>query len=231
MNDYHQGVVMKTLAWTLLLALTMTACSRTKSAKSVSQDTPQIELSEADASEFAETDPLTEVPADSLVSDTTANEMALEDAAPTLEDATPAISNTPGAVTLGDGEGVYTVQKNETLMMIAFKLYGDYGQWRDLSRRNASKLKNGLVFSGTKITYALPSQTFEWSPQGNPYLIRTGDTLGAISGSVYGSAKKWKNIWENNRPLIKDPNRIFAGFTIYWPELGKVAASSTNLEL
>lgn len=223
---------MKTLAWTLLLALTMTACSRTKSAKSVSQDTPQIELSDADASEFAETDPLAEVPADSLASDSTAAELPLEDAAPTLEETAPVVSNVaPAAVSLGDGEGEYTVQKNETLMMIAFKLYGDYDQWRDLARRNAGKLKNGLVFAGTKITYALPSQSFEWNPQGNPYLIRTGDTLGGISGSVYGTAKKWKNIWENNRPLIKDPNRIFAGFTIYCPELGKVASSSTNLEL
>lgn len=223
---------MKTLAWTLLLALVMTGCSRTKSAKSVSQDTPQIELSDADASEFAENDPLAETPADALASDTSAIDMPLEDAAPTLEESAPVISNnTATAVTLGDGEGEYIVQKNETLMMIAFKLYGDYDQWRDLSRRNAGKLKNGLVFAGTKITYALPSQSFEWSPQGNPYLIRTGDTLGGISGSVYGTAKKWKNIWENNRPLIKDPNRIFAGFTIYWPELGKVAATSTNLEL
>ena len=230
---------MKTIAWTLILTLIAVGCTRTKSA-SVSQQTPQIELSDADTSGFSETDPLAETPADALAAE--ANALPAESAATgNPEDAlltesapAPVIDNDPAPVTLGEGEGEYTVQKNETLMMIAFKLYGDYGKWRDLSARNQGKLKNGMVFAGTKIKYALPSQTFEWSPQGNPYLIRTGDTLGGISGSVYGTPKKWKNIWNNNKPLIKDPNRIFAGFTLYWLELGKVAnntATGQSLEL
>lgn len=228
---------MKTLAWMLVLTLSITACSRTKTAKSVSQDTPQIELSDADASEFTENDPLAEIPADAPVEapleNTDAEVEPVVADVPLEDNSAPVISSAaPQAVTLGDGEGEYTVQKNETLMMIAFKLYGDYDKWRDLSARNAGKLKNGLVLAGTKIKYGMPSQSFEWNPQGNPYLIRTGDTLGGISGSVYGTVKKWKNIWENNRPLIKDPNRIFAGFTLYWLEQGKVASNSaTSLEL
>ncbi|MBY0517773.1 MAG: LysM peptidoglycan-binding domain-containing protein [Bacteriovoracaceae bacterium] len=219
---------MKSIAWMLFIAILVTGCSRTKSAKDVSQDTPQIQLSDAD--EFTENDPLAEpvLEASSEVSsDVTDQALSLDDSAPVI------LSNNESTpVTLGDGEGEYTVQKNETLMMIAFKLYGDYGKWHDLSRRNAGKIKNGVVMAGSKIKYAQPSQSFDWSPQGNPYLIRTGDTLGGISGNVYGTAKKWKNIWENNKPLIKNPNRIFAGFTIYWLDQGKVAAtSSETLEL
>ena len=50
-------------------------------------------------------------------------------------------------------------------------------------------------------------------------VIKRGDTLGTISSDTYGTMKFWRNIWDNNRPLIKDPNVIFAGFTIYTPIL------------
>ncbi len=215
---------MKTIAWMLFLTVLMVGCSRNKKAEDVSQSTPQIELS--DASEFTENDPLADA---ALEAPEQALPLEDESAAPVITDAE---NEAAASITLGDGEGEYIVQKNETLMMIAFKLYGDYSKWRDLASRNAGAMKNGVVMAGKKLKYALPSQTFEWNPQGNPYLIRTGDTLGGISGSVYGTPKKWKSIWNNNKPLIRDPNRIFAGFTIYWLEQGKVAANDNGkLEL
>jgi nucleoid-associated protein YgaU len=116
----------------------------------------------------------------------------------------------------------YTVQKNETLMMISFKLYGDYARWRELANQNTDVLKGGTaVRNGMILNYMTPAEEFVWNPQGNPYLIKTGDTLGAISKEVYTTTKKWKLIWENNRPLIKDPNKIYAGFTIFYPENGR----------
>ncbi len=182
--------MVKTIAWMLFLTVLMASCSRNKKAEDVSQSTPQIELS--DASEFTENDPLADA---SLEAPEQALPLEDESAAPVITD----VENEAAAsITLGDGEGEYIVQKNETLMMIAFKLYGDYSKWRDLASRNAGAMKNGVVMAGKKLKYALPSQTFEWNPQGNPYLIRTGDTLGGISGSVYGTAKKWKSIWNNN---------------------------------
>jgi nucleoid-associated protein YgaU len=40
----------------------------------------------------------------------------------------------------GDGSGIgdstYTVQANETLMLIAFKLYGDYSKWKEIASLN-----------------------------------------------------------------------------------------------
>jgi hypothetical protein len=51
---------------------------------------------------------------------------------------------------------------------------------------------------------------------GESYLIKKGDTLGLISNDVYGTTRKWKKLWENNRQLIKDPNRIYAGFYLYY---------------
>lgn len=124
------------------------------------------------------------------------------------------------------GTKSYTVQKNETLMMIAFKLYGDYRRWRDIAEINGSALgANNSVREGQSIQYRDYGDNFVWDPKGNPYLIKWGDTLGTISNSVYGTLKRWKEIWYNNRPLIKDPNKIFAGFTIFYIPDNEVASN------
>ena len=109
----------------------------------------------------------------------------------------------------------YVVQENDTLMWIAFKLYGDYLEWRRLLEANPELPRNGLS-AGMKISYRAPAERFNWKPSGTPYLIVQGDTLGLISNKVYGTNKKWQSIWEHNRAMIKDPHLIFAGFTLYY---------------
>jgi nucleoid-associated protein YgaU len=221
--------MMQTTVWMLAVLLALSSCSRNKTATDVSQETPQIELTDS-TDEFTEA-PVTddEIAVDPIVAADAAVEPALEPAAEVAEASPEIVADvSPAPVAMG-GDSEYVVQKNETLMMIAFKLYGDYGKWRELSSRNSAVIKNGQLRPGMRLTYALPAVEFKWDPQGNPYLIRTGDTLGGISGQVYGTTRKWKNIWDNNRPLIKDPNRIFAGFTLYWQELGKVAAHRAEI--
>ena len=78
-------------------------------------------------------------------------------------------------------------------------------------------LKGVRILAGTQIKYNPPSEKFVWSAKGDPYLIKLGDTLGLISKSKYGTVKKWRSIWDNNKPMIRDPNLIFAGFTLYTP--------------
>lgn len=123
-------------------------------------------------------------------------------------------------VEMSNEESTYKVEKNETLMIVAFKIYGDYSKWRDLANWNRETLNGKTVLStGMNLKYMAPKEKFEWQPSGNPYLIKTGDTLGRISNVSYGTEKHWKDIWNNNKPLIKDPNIIFAGFTLYTPIL------------
>jgi nucleoid-associated protein YgaU len=114
--------------------------------------------------------------------------------------------------------GWHTVARGETLMLISFKIYGDYTKWRDLARLNRATLGKGFsVSAGMKLQYTAPDQKFVWNPDGNPYLIRVGDTLGTISKETYGTDTYWSVNWKNNTPLIQNPNKIFAGFTIYTP--------------
>ncbi len=120
---------------------------------------------------------------------------------------------------------VYKVKKDETLMLIAFKIYGDYSKWKELRDLNRKKLINGLlVKNGAEIEYMSDGTEFVWQPKGNPHLIKSGDTLSLISKAYYGTLKKWKDLWENNKPMVKDPNKIYAGFTLYYqPESKNVA--------
>lgn len=111
----------------------------------------------------------------------------------------------------------YKVQKGETLMQIAFKVYGNIAKWKDIKNMNSKKFtSNTSLRAGTELKYLAPASPFVWNPEGTPYLIKTGETLGTISNTVYSTPKKWKDIWENNKPLITNPNVIFAGFTLYY---------------
>lgn len=168
------------------MCLGLVGCSGSKTAKPVSQETPQIELSDAD--EFIENP--SEQPA--ATEEITAEEPVVAEASdisemntPVSEMNTPVIDNTTGG-----SEQTYKVQKNETLMMIAFKLYGDYGKWKSLANYNRETLKGStVVTNGMTLKYMAPAEEFVWNPQGLPYLIRTGDTLGTVSKTVYETPK------------------------------------------
>ncbi len=176
----------------MLMMFSLVACSGSKSAKDVEEMDGGIEL--ADSDEFSE-ETEEDVFADNVDGDESAS-------APMIDPA-------------GE-QKTYQVQKNETLMIIAFKLYGDYSKWRDIAQANGIT-GNDMITAGSEIKYIAPVQEFVWQPDGNPYLIKNGDTLGTISNDVYGADKFWKDIWNNNKPLIKDPNKIYSGFTLYTP--------------
>lgn len=210
---------MKLTPWMVLVCFGLVSCSGHKSAQNVDDQTPQIELSDTDELVEEPVEGSEELSSDqTTLSEVTNTEPLVQES--NLENPQPVLSNEAGTVK------TYTVQKNETLMMISFKLYGDYARWRELANQNSDTLKGGsLVREGMNINYVAPAEEFVWNPQGNPYLIKTGDTLGRISKEVYATSKKWKLIWDNNKPLIKDPNKIYAGFTIFYPENGREVAA------
>ncbi len=111
--------------------------------------------------------------------------------------------------------GEYVVEKGDTLLLISFKVYGDYRKWRQIIAENPGVSQHNLSVD-SKLKYTLPNSPFEWNKNGTAHLILKGETLGTISNEHYGTIKRWKEIYENNRPMILDPNLIFAGFTLYY---------------
>ena len=53
---------------------------------------------------------------------------------------------------------------------------------------------------------------------GEYYTIKRGDTLSAIAKHYYGHAMEYKKIFEANREVIKDPDKIYPGQKIFIPK-------------
>lgn len=110
----------------------------------------------------------------------------------------------------------YKVRGGDTLMKISFEKYGNIYRWREIYDSNKSRIANlNKLTAGTLLTI----QGIEYiviERNGSPYLIRRGDTLVKISKNIYNTPTEWKALWKNNRQLIHDPNKIYAGFTMYY---------------
>jgi len=52
---------------------------------------------------------------------------------------------------------------------------------------------------------------------GKTYTIVKGDTLSKIAREEYGDAKLWRKIFELNKDVIEDPDKIFPGQVITLP--------------
>jgi nucleoid-associated protein YgaU len=52
---------------------------------------------------------------------------------------------------------------------------------------------------------------------GTTYTIEKGDTLSKIAKEHLGNANAWKRIFEANRDVLDDPDRIFPGQVIKLP--------------
>ena len=165
--------------------------------------------------------------------DAGADDLGMEAEAPMMEEDAPVeevvSAEDTGTTAMADSgtmatEGTYTVQQGDTLMWVAFRIYGDYTRWRSLLETNPELVSNQNLTAGQTIRYTPPAQPFSWNPQGEPHLVKRGETLGTISMEKYQTPTKWRDIYENNRPMIKDPNLIFAGFTLYYIPLRDLAS-------
>ena len=123
----------------------------------------------------------------------------------------------------------YTVKSGDTLMKISFEKYGNLYRWRDIYSSNKDLIPNyNNLQAGTELTiegveYVVIQQN------GNSYLIRKNDTLIKISNKLYGTPSGWKGLWANNSQLIRDPNKIYAGFNLYYLPLNEMPTSAPKL--
>ncbi|HBG88884.1 MAG TPA: peptidoglycan-binding protein LysM [Stenotrophomonas sp.] len=53
---------------------------------------------------------------------------------------------------------------------------------------------------------------------GNTYTVQKGDSLSKIAKQHLGDANAWKTIFEANRDVLDDPDKIFPGQTLKLPQ-------------
>lgn len=56
-------------------------------------------------------------------------------------------------------------------------------------------------------------------PEVKMYTVQRGDTLSGIAKKQYGDAMKYKFLFEANRPMLEDPNKIYPGQVLRIPPL------------
>ena len=59
------------------------------------------------------------------------------------------------------------------------------------------------------------------TPVSTMYTVKKGDTLGKIAKAHYGNAKKYKEIFAANQPMLKSPDKIFPGQVLRIPPAKK----------
>jgi LysM repeat protein len=216
-----------TLIFGLMLTLGLNACS---SSKTKEADETEVIVPALDAGTDAVPQPEIEPPAEA--------EQALDTPpaieAPAEPEATPPIPDPApfqaSAADVGSHSEDYTVQAGDTLMKIAFEVYGDIYKWKAIYEANKDKISNpNAIPNGVVLKVEKPATPVAIDRNGEKYLIKKGDTLGKISDTLYGTPSKWKQIWEHNKQLIQDPNRIFAGFYLYYlSKIGQVQKTDSG---
>jgi LysM repeat protein len=64
---------------------------------------------------------------------------------------------------------------------------------------------------------AKPAQAQSNGGQQQTYTVKAGDSLSKISKDVYGNANQYMKIFEANRDVLSDPNKISPGQTLKIP--------------
>lgn len=146
--------------------------------------------------------------------------------APPADVPPPAEAPAPPAPEMAATAESHVVRGGDTLMKIAFEAYGDIYAWKKIYEANRdvitdpNNIPKGVTLKLEGASHPQPEQN------GERYQVKKGDTLGKISAQVYGTPSRWKDIWENNKQLIKDPNKIYAGFYVYYQPQGQPMAAA-----
>ncbi|MDO5768175.1 MAG: peptidoglycan-binding protein LysM [Psychrobacter sp.] len=58
----------------------------------------------------------------------------------------------------------------------------------------------------------------EDAPESTMYTVKSGDSLSKIAQEVYGSSSEYMKIFEANKPMLSDPNKIYPGQVLRIPK-------------
>ena len=71
---------------------------------------------------------------------------------------------------------------------------------------------NGVAQVNDMLDVAAPAAVF--------YTVQSGDTLSKIAKEHYGNPMKYPEIFEANKPMLSDPDKIYPGQVLRIPPLG-----------
>ncbi|OMP32043.1 MULTISPECIES: peptidoglycan-binding protein LysM [Mangrovimonas] len=98
---------------------------------------------------------------------------------------------------------------------------GDMATVTGMAYDQATKEKVVLVVGNTAGIAAVDDQmTVEHKePEAQFYTVKSGDTLGKVAKQYYGNAMKYPLIFDANKPMLEDPDKIYPGQVLRIPHL------------
>jgi nucleoid-associated protein YgaU len=134
----------------------------------------------------------------------------------------------------GPDEAFLERRKGNELMQHVFGLGFKVDQFRVDFDDGVATVKGKVSDQGTreKVVLAIGNtqgvakvddqmEVVEPAPQATMYTVQSGDTLGKIAREHYGNAAKYPVIFEANRPLLTDANKIYPGQVLRIPPLSE----------
>ena len=87
------------------------------------------------------------------------------------------------------------------------------------TREEAEKI---IIATGNNVGVAevesqLEIEEDDSAPEATMYEVQSGDTLGKIAKDFYGDAMKYPAIFEANKPMLSDPDKIYVGQVLRIP--------------
>ncbi len=115
----------------------------------------------------------------------------------------------------------YIVQPGDNLWKISAKFFGDGSHWRQIYTDNTNIIRNPNILrtgwrlkiyltAGNGLTGAASTPGAASPFNGSSYVVQQGDNLWKIAGEIYGKTGRWRDIYEANRSVLANPERIYA---------------------
>ncbi|NRF65496.1 peptidoglycan-binding protein LysM [Aquincola sp. S2] len=76
---------------------------------------------------------------------------------------------------------------------------------------------DGVELVRDELTVAQETATAPTEPPSRLYTVNAGDTLSKIAKQMYGDANAYMKIFEANKPMLKDPDKIYPGQVLRVP--------------
>ena len=92
-----------------------------------------------------------------------------------------------------------------------------YGVAADQATKEKIALCAGNVAGVAKVNNMMSVD--KSAPEAKFYTVVAGDTLSKISKTQYGDANKYMSIFEANKPMLSDPDKIYPGQVLRIPPL------------
>jgi len=114
---------------------------------------------------------------------------------------------------------IHTQKLDATGLLVTFdgatSIVSVYGVAPDQATREKIALCCGNVAGVAKVNDMMSVD--QSAPEATYYTVVSGDTLSKIAKTNYGDANKYMVIFEANKPMLSDPNKIYPGQVLRIP--------------